>query len=250
MSDEERLIRNRKRVLLVSAIGFVVLVILSVFMAHFANINQKVFVKGLDDCLTELRPSDKEIVLKRLFTRVKDQNDTNGKGSENSYDAVVRDGSCRTEEAVDDGQSYVAANFIMDIESLKYSFRIRYDYIPKNKEVNKKSYADLGTVNVYCLDEKDMIYPDFGCSKSPLSLEEPDPIKLVAGNVFDGCSITYTSSGTSKSGYAIVLRYKPAEKVYLEGTYGAFKTKCYNEAMKYLKDAKINLDDYYFYEKE
>lgn len=236
--------------LLVSAIGFVVLVIISVLMAHFANINQKVLVKDLDDCLAELRSSDKEIVLKRLFARVKDQNETNGKDSKSSYDAVVRDGSCRTEKAVDDGQAFTAANFIMDIESLKYSFRIRYSYIPKNTEIKKNSYADLGTVNVYCLDEKDMIYPDFGCSNSKMAMEEPDPIKLIAGNVFDGCSITYTTSGTSESGYAIVLNYKPAEKVYLEGTYGAFKTKCYNEAMKYLQDANINLDNYYFYEKE
>ncbi|MBO4855364.1 hypothetical protein J5500_03110, partial [Candidatus Saccharibacteria bacterium] len=164
-------------------------------MAHFAGINQRVLVKGLDDCLVELRSSDRELILKRLFTRVKEQNDTNGKDSRNTYDAVVRDGSCRTEKAVNDGQSYIAANFIIDIESLQYSFRIKYSYIPKNVEIKKNSYADLGTVSVYCLDEKDMVYPDFGCSNAPLALEEPDPIKLVIGKVFDGCSITYTTSG-------------------------------------------------------
>lgn len=250
MNNDERFIRNRKYTLIALAAGFVVLVIASIILAHFASVKDKVLIKGLDECLTDIKAEDKDIVLKRIFVRVKEQNEANGKESKSSYDAVVREGSCHNEPSVDDGQEFAASNFIVDIADLQYSFRIKYNYIPKSKTTNPNSFADLGTVAAYCLDEADMIYPDFGCNNTPTSMEEPDPITMLVGKVMDGCNITYTTSGTSKSGYAIILQYKPAERIYLDGKYGEFKKQCYSKAMKYLKDAKINLDDYYFYEKE
>jgi hypothetical protein len=138
---------------------------------------------------------------------------------------------------------------IIDIADLQYSYRVKYSYIPTNLKKNEKSYADLGTVMLYCLDEKDMIYPDFNCTKSQLATPEPDPITMVSGYVYEGCTLTYTTSGTSKSGYAIILTYKPSESIYLNGGYMEFKAKCHDDAMEYLENAGINKDDYYFYER-
>ena len=51
MNNDERFIRNRKYTLIALAAGFVVLVIASIILAHFASIKDKVLIKGLDECL-------------------------------------------------------------------------------------------------------------------------------------------------------------------------------------------------------
>ena len=110
-------------------------------------------------------------------------------------------------------------------------------------------YFDVGNVFVYCIEEKDRIYDDFGCTDTGAADTVTDPILLLAPKVADGCFIQPTTSGTSNSGYSIIIVYDPPSSVYMEGDEVAFKADCKAKAMKYLEENKINLDDYLIFEK-
>lgn len=242
---------KRRKVLAVSIVAiFIVVVIASIFGAYFNQKDKRVLISGLDSCLTNSRGSDRDLIVKEVYRRVNEQNIFRGIKSESSYDASVRKDSCKLTESVEYEQRFTSSNFIVDIPSLQYSFRVRYNYIPTNIPENKTIYVDLGSVSLYCLNEDEVIYPDFGCGETGMIHDEPDPITKINGDVSDGCYLNYTTSGTSKSGYAVILEYKPKESVYLDGKYGEFKKKCYADAMQRLKDEGIDLGNYYFYEKE
>jgi len=209
-----------------------------------ASRKNKVIIAGLNECLVGIRDADRDTVYGNTYYRVESQNNANGVNTKDSYDAVLRKGSCRNDKAKYEGQEYRSTSFIVDIEELKYSFRIMYSYIPSSVVINKDSDIKSDEAVAYCLNKDEMIYPDFGCDKDPLALKTPDPIKRINGAIMDGCTLSYTTSGTSKSGYAIIIKYQPPAGE----EYSTFRPKCREAVMNRIKDAGINPDDYYLYE--
>lgn len=243
MNNEEKFRRNRLRLAVFAVVVFVVLVVVAIILAIQNSINGRVIISGLDECLVQLRGDDRDSIQKEAYLYVKRQNEINGKETKSTYNATVRKDSCSNRETTIEKQGLRASSFILDIEDLNYSYRARFTYIPTSISKNNDSELEPDTLRLYCLDSSEMIYPDFGCDKNGLMYEVSDPIVYARGEVFNGCTISYTTSGTSKSGYAIILKYKPAGEEY-----STFRPRCYEAAMNQIKAVGINPDNYYFYE--
>jgi hypothetical protein len=79
----------------------------------------------------------------------------------NVSDAVIRDGTYRQTLSNPSKQVYLTA-FIVDIPSLKQSYRVEDYYSPLPAEVSGLyDYANP----ISCLDEKELIYGDFNCTE-------------------------------------------------------------------------------------
>ena len=249
-NDEERYIKNRKRIVLIGAAAFFILVIISIILAKADSIHNRVFIKGLENCVANLDGSQKDYIYKSIFTRASEHNGLNGKETKWSYDAEVREGSCGNDTNHFEGSDYARSTFIVDIPDLQYSYRVRYNNTSEKIKNASNSSATPEAIAVYCLEKDEMIYPDFGCEKAQTTSKEPDPIMMAVGTLYKDCELTYTSSGTSKSGYALIMDYRPKnEDVYYDGSYVQLRQKCFDDIKQHLKDLKIDINNYFVYEK-
>ncbi len=242
--------QHRKRILAVFlGVLLIMGVIALVIILYMENMKSgQVIIEGFADCVKDISDNDRARVYKGIYGTVGNVNRAKKLDSQKYYNGEIRKNTCNVVEKEKSGQKYTEVEFILDIPKAKYSFRILFSYIStKTKIVDE--YFDVGNVFVYCVEEKDRIYDDFGCTDTGAASTETDPILLLAPKVTDGCYIQPTTSGTSNSGYSIIIVYDPPSSVYMEGDEVAFKADCKAKAMKYLEENKINLDDYLIFEK-
>lgn len=242
--------RSRVRIFVICCalvfIGFVVFVIYNYL--HI-NYTEKVKVINIDKCASGIQKETKETVFANLYQYVLYQNELTDRITQPTYEGVVRSDTCFVKDNLNAKDRIVSTSvdFILDISELEYSYRVKFNYIKPGSD--RSEYVDLGSTQVSCLRDEEMIYPGFKCDENELILGVNGSaidweIFSAAPYVGDGFTITYTLSPESVSGYSIVLKYTPPESVFKNGTLDSYLAERRKIAEDYLKSKGVNLDEY------
>lgn len=244
MNNENQPIDRRRL-----AIGIIVVFVLVCVFAvifYFATRNSRmVVITNIDSCAEKLPSSQKETVFAQIYPFIEAQNKINEVGNKNTYTGVIREGTCTTKEYEDNGLKSSNARFILDIEDAEQSYRVSFNWI-KTGDVQSPE-IDLGSANLNCLLEEDLIYGDFRCNSNPLiqaANSGTDPILSIIPYFGNGYSLSPTLSSTSASGYSIILTFDPPEEVQLNGTIENFKESRRKMMESYLRDHDVDIDNY------
>lgn len=246
MTDERRKI---KIIVIVAAIGFLGLAIWIVLRWQYKDYSNMVIISNMDECATKVEWAMKKEVFSTLHQYIESQNGLNHHDTLSTYEGVIRQNTCILKDYKNEQGKVVstAVKFILDIEELQYSYQVQFDYIKPGSD--RSEYVDLGSTQVSCLRDKEMIYPGFKCDENELILGVNGSaidweIFSAAPYVGDGFTITYTLSPESVSGYSIVLKYTPPESVFKNGTLDSYLAERRKIAEDYLKSKGVNLDEY------
>ena len=142
--------------------------------------------------------------------------------------------------------SFTVGDFIVDVESVQQSYRIKYFY----GELEGSQETELSaSVQLFCLAASEVIYENSVC---PLSSDfsRSDPIEYLLPKDFpaDRYSLESTYSTTSSSGFRIIITLDPPESVYLSGETDAFEKETYEKVAEFLKTNGLDPENYeYFY---
>ncbi|MFV0484708.1 MAG: hypothetical protein ACK5MU_00535 [Candidatus Saccharimonadales bacterium] len=237
----------KKRRVLVVGVGVVFLLAVAAVVANYflTRHNDMVVIDNIDTCAERLPGSRKDAVFRNLYSYVEKQNEVNGVETARTYHAVVRSDSCKVTEYESDSYLNYNAKFIMDIEELGYSYRVNFSWVKSGDA--KHPNLDLGSVNVNCLLDDDLIYGEFGCEKNSLILTADsggDAILALLPYFGDGYMLTPTLSSSSASGYTIILTFDPPSSVYMDGSYDTFREGRRAMMREFLKENDIDIDDY------
>lgn len=250
MNNEESQILLKKRLAIGLVATFLIACIAIVIYCILTNNNRKVIITNLDSCATDMPADDRDDLFRKLYDFVEAQNQTNSKSSQPHYDAVIRTDSCQNKSYEYEGQKSYTATAILDIESAKQSYQISFNWV-KSSEISIEN-IDLGSVQVSCLTQNELIYGDFNCDQNPLinsTGSDNDPILAILPYFGDGFSLSPTLSADSASGYSIIITYDPPESVYLGGTLETFQNERKQMAENYLESQNIDISRYTFIEK-
>ena len=246
VTDSQRRARSIFVILGVVAVMGLVAIIAIIYMENRKS--GQVIIENFSDCVKDISDDDRLRVFRGIYGRVGVVKRAKSEKTDKYYTGKIRANTCKTTDHTKEGQGYTDVEFIIDIPKPKYSFSILFSYISEKTPYVIEGF-DVGDVYIYCVEDKDRIYDDFGCVDLGVSDEKFEPLFEISSYVDEGCYIQPTTSGTSKSGYSIIIVYDPPSSVYEDGTYVEFKQSCKEKAMKHLEDNNINLDDYLIFEK-
>lgn len=180
---------SRKRLLLFVSIGAGVLILLGILLAViFTNNYQNSFGKGIpiNNFTAVIRniPNEyKEEIEATLYTVVVENSSNKDIGF--VRDAFIRDGSYEEEGTVEN--TIRSGSFLVDIESLRQTYRVQFTYSGDETNVNNRGNA----TNVSCPEQDELRFGDFECTSfigreaAPnASIIQSLPYRSVGFNVF------------------------------------------------------------------
>ena len=230
-----------KKIAAIATIGLAILISVSIIIKIITANNQKVIIQNLTSCSENISAPAKNLLFTQLYPYINQQNQLSNTPTASTYYATFRDNSCQTTEFKDQAGASYQTTAIIDLESLKYSYKITYYW---TKSTNAPKDVDLASVSLYCLTDKELIYGPFDCQSLPGIQIESDPILSILPYFGDGFTVTPTLSTTSNSGYGINILYNPSTSIYLSGETEKFQTEADDNIINYLTSHGIIIEDY------
>ncbi|MFZ1301767.1 MAG: hypothetical protein WAQ27_04325 [Candidatus Microsaccharimonas sp.] len=166
---------QQKRIIIITLIVLLVVIAVSSIFAYInANKNpygESINIIGYDENVKNLSKDYKFAISAALYDIVNFNSSTKVKPGD-VKDATLRAGSAQQTEHTKNTQ--YSGSFIVDIESLKQSYKIQYSYSTKPNDPFVAGYP----IYAGCLAEEDVIYKDFDCKSVSRNEEaaKEDPI--------------------------------------------------------------------------
>ncbi|MGV9002148.1 MAG: hypothetical protein ACOH18_04335 [Candidatus Saccharimonadaceae bacterium] len=154
------MIKNNKRLLIF--IAAVVVFIIAIIVVTFMYFNQKnsaqddgIRINNYSNYVKNLSSSERKAIETTLYNTVL-MNGSDAKKISTIKDAEIRSSSYQQSSK----DNIYSTNFIVDIQSIKQSYKIEDRYSSQKRE--DSGLYDYTTL-VLCLDKSDLIYGDFNC---------------------------------------------------------------------------------------
>lgn len=237
--------KTEKKLLIGALVIIFIFIIFFFIIEHQKSLNHLLIIKNFDQNIKNISSEDKDDVQSKLYSYIAVQNDINNKENKSYYHGIIRKDSLKTSEETIDNQKIHFADFILDIESLKYSYQVQFYWFDKNNTALIED-ADLGTTNIFCLEKDQSIYEDFNCEQNPLVTPKEDDIMSTNLVLNQDCWGSLFSSPSSKSGYGIKIFYHPVSEDYTNNSIEASFDTCIKDYKKYLEEQNLILENYEF----
>jgi len=235
---------NPQKKLLIITLSFVLLVILASAVYWYISSRNNpegdsLVIKNLDS-YTQGKPSNKDTlnyIEHMLYTTV-NLNLNKPVKDKSIEDVMVRDGSFSQE--YNQSKSVHTVKFIVDIQSLKQSYDVSYQWSANNKY---SSGLDEWGTTVKCLPKDKLIYKDFKCRDmfSEMSTTADDPM-LAKILPYEGDFYTIRYYSGDKAGNTIIsiqIMITPTGE-RTKKQFDIYK----KEAQDWLVSSGVNLDNY------
>lgn len=157
---------NKKILFISTACIITVSLIFTIF--YFINKKDELEIKNYSQIVKNLPEQKKHLIFRALFDIVKQ----NGVNPYSAGDAIIRQNTHN--QSYSDKDELYSGSFIVDLSSIKQSYKINYNHANNIKE-SLYSYA----VKILCLDPLDVIYNDFKCIDEETSTNT-DPYSTVS----------------------------------------------------------------------
>jgi len=193
---------ERSKFILVIAAGVIVLIAVAVLISvYYANSSKNqygeaVAIQDLDNRVQNLPKERLDSITAALYEIIR-LNSPNGEFTGTIDDAIIRKDSERQVRGASEGQ--YEGNFIVDIESIRQSYRFTYTSSEDLNDGYMSGYPTLAT----CLREEELIYGPFDC-KDVLTTENEglDPILQILPHE----SLNFKIAGTQTEDGALTLK--------------------------------------------
>ena len=237
--DKIRVIFNKRPKLFISLFTIIIVAFISIiiFIAFYsASHDHKITVINLGDYAKNMPSATKDDIYETIY-RTAELNSSESETSLSFMTATLRDGSFK--ETFNKTDSVYSGEFIVDIEAIKQSYRIYYDWTT-NKNTLLSSYG----ASANCLKMSNMIYPFFNCSNAydDASLAKYNQLYMILPYN------TTLSDGTAVSVSEVNYYYGSNEPYIRISVDACGNKKALDEGVSlirdYLSSYNFNLDDY------
>lgn len=238
---EEHQIKTKRIVI----ISIIIVVILFTVLSIVSVINKRagmIIIDNLDQNISDFPSEDKTAIQTSLYSYVQNQNKIKNISDKSYYHGKIRDNSFVDETKSIENHSIHSTEFIIDLESLQYSYRVAYSW---STEDLSDAAIDLGPVIIYCLSSDEAIYEDFSCAENPSVSEKLDDIYSAKSVISMDCWFDIeTGSETAPSGLKLIIYYHPSDEDYNNNTVDSSLNTCVNDVKKSLTAENITLGNY------
>lgn len=230
---------TKKKIVIVAVLLLVVFVAVCVFW--YLSTQQKPSdtqtpIKNFDNLVKDFPDEKKKNIYQALAIIIKYNNKDKNIDMNKIDDAVIRKGS-ETQKEVKKDTNYTGS-FIVDIESLKQSYRINYVY----SNDQNSDFASGYPVIASCLEENELIYGYFKCEQPNAQLRESGDklLKLLPYN-----SPYYTITGIP----AVSSGEKPTVIIQIMSSYNSERTRktfmtYKDQALAWIKEQGVAIENY------
>lgn len=228
--------KKRVRFLIIIGVIFIGLIIwLIVYGLSQQQENDPVTIKGLDSSVKNLSEESREEILAMLHNTIQ-LNVEEGYPVSTIKDITIREGSVVQEEIVA-GRQY-SGDFIVDIESIKQSYRIQFSY-----SLNEgTSFTGGYPVVVNCLPEEELIYGPFNCIDiTSREFEGQDPV--LSFTPYNSLNFEVRSIQNEEGVVSLFVTFLPTDTDYRLGINEAI-SRYKNEFLTWMRTNGLNPDSY------
>jgi hypothetical protein len=230
---------TKKKIILVSVL--LVIIFAAICVVWFISSqerpsNTQTPIKNFDNLVKNFPDDKKKNIYQALAIIIKYNNQDKNIDMNKIDDAVIRKGSEKQDEVKKD--TNYTGSFIVDIESLKQSYRINYVY----SNDQNSNFASGYPIIASCLEESELIYGYFKCEQPNAQLRESGDklLKLLPYN-----SPYYTITGIP----ATSTDSKPTIVIQIMSTYNSERTRktfmtYKDQALAWIKEQGVSIDDY------
>lgn len=250
-NNNQPISRKKAAIILIVAMvlfmGFIYL--LNIFFQSDENkFGKFIKIQNYSSKVKNLSGETREAIESTLYNTVEKNVDTTTIEPSKIKDAYIRDNSNKQEY---NAQSTVySGTFIVDMESIKQSYRVTYKYSHRNT-------ADTGgtPISITCLAPNELIYGDFNC-QDIISAQSNDYDEVTSVIPYHGLSFALTPDATQAGRGLVINARLIIPEIDLSGDKAsqlAVIEQYKNEVRKWLESKGINPDDYeidYNYDKD
>jgi len=166
---------QRKRLLVLSVIGGVIIlgIVLALIYQQVTKnpYGDYIVIQNYNENVKNISRDYEHNISSQLYRTVKDNGDNENLTGSDVKDAYIRKDSAEQEEVKRNSQ--YSGSFIVDIESLRQSYLVQYNYSRNPDDGFTSGYPIL----ISCVNKEDVIYEDFECGDSTIEAASTmDPI--------------------------------------------------------------------------
>lgn len=188
---------RRRRLVFLVVIIMIIGVIATIFLVRKSPVPNTVTITNLGYCSPDMNTIAQDKLYSQLYNLVKDTNNFNRHSTQATYNATFRKDTCNTTSntartSTDDLKTVFSTTATVDIPLAKQSWQIQYGWVKGGGSVG----VDLGTMTPTCLNNSQLLYGDFQCTKA----------------------LNYITYGTAD--YDPIMKYTPYTGVAFDLTYG------------------------------
>jgi hypothetical protein len=232
-----RELEPKQKIIIVSIIVvFISLIVLLFLLLPKNGYGSGISVNNYDKYIKNLPTDRKNSINSALYKIVATNSQTD---NINVNDATIRDGSAKY--SYDRTTNVNSGSFIVDMESIKQSYMISYEWSSDSKNSNLSGYSAIAT----CLASADFIYGEFGCVDSfanSKSYTERDPIlKYLPYSTFNlSVTANVISNDRVDLNVNIILYSSDTRDGQRDISIAKYKT----EIVEWIRSLGLNPDDY------
>ena len=166
---------NTRQLRIITIVGILFFIIIGVFIyIAYSNANKNEYGESLsinnyDQKVKNLSKQYKDAITASLYKTVL-LNSSNEVKASSIKDAIIRENSDSQDEVIKNEQ--YTGDFIVDIASIKQSYKVQYTY---SKTVDNEVLSGY-PILVSCLDVKDLKYGDFKCKDLYVDKSKQDDV--------------------------------------------------------------------------
>lgn len=235
---------KNKKILFISIVVFICLSIILIIAAVINNNSNKVFLDNFDNYIHNISTDDKNSIFQAIYKKVQEYNTSNNLPTANNYHGIIRENSVNIVDSVYEKFTNHKATVIIDIDSLKYSYYLTFQWIDTQSIQPKDEDSDRAQPTLYCLPENEAIYNDFKCSSPDDPETTYNPFSLADLYISQDC---WGEPLSNTDGVRIL--FYPSDEDFENNTVKEKQNICTAELKTSLKNQGVNIDDLVFEEK-
>lgn len=230
-----KLSRQQRTLIIVVISVLLIIVAALVYIATRTESNEnKVSIRGLND-ISNISTDRKDSIMASLYEIVR-LNNAEGTNIPGIKDAALRKGSEEQSEVKDRVQ--YTGTFIVDIASLKQSYRITYSYTSDNHDIFGSGYPVIAS----CVNKDELVFGEFDC-KNPsygAKTDTNDPLlpKLPFNSSF--YSIDSTTDRIDGKTHLVIQVMMNHNSTSTKKAFLQYK----DEALSWIKSQGVSIDNY------
>ena len=230
-----KLSKQRRALIVVVIISVLIIVATLAYVSTRTKSNEnKVSIRGLND-ISNISTDRRDGIMASLYEIVR-LNSVEGTNIPGIKDAALRKGSEKQSEVKSKVQ--YTGTFIVDIASLKQSYRITYSYTSDNHDVFSSGYPVMAS----CLNKDELVFGEFDCKNPSYGAKSDTSDPLLSKLPFNSSfySIDSTTDKIDGKTHLVVQVMMNHNSTSTKKAFLQYR----DEALSWIKSQDVSVDNY------
>jgi len=230
------MIQITKKNIFIFSIFVVVLVVVAIvfsFVSQENRFGKRIIIENFSSKIKNISSDSRYKLESILYETVK----YNGNNPDKTSGVVIREGS--EKQSFENENKLYTGTFIIDIQSIKQSYRVNY----RETQLADKTIEGGYALTIVCLDSKDLIFGDFKC-KDIYSVDKIDRDPILDRLPYE--TLNYSINPVYKDDVLVlIVNISLSESEYRSGVEGVV-SKYKNEVYQWIKSIGLNPENYQY----